>query len=44
MTVTFQVLPFYASSLTNDEEGEVAAAVAEPVAEAMASVSHRFLF
>ena len=34
-----KVLPFYATSLTNDEQDEVAAAVAEPPSEKLAAVS-----
>lgn len=35
-----KVLPFYASSLTAEEQEDVAAAVAEPPTEKLASVGH----
>lgn len=37
-----KVLPFYASSLTQDEQDDVAAAVAEPPSEPLAEVMHEF--
>ncbi|XP_013416544.1 coiled-coil domain-containing protein 65 [Lingula anatina] len=37
-----KVLPFYASSLTQEEQEDVAAAVAEPPSERLASVMHEY--
>ena len=38
-----KVLPFYATSLTNEEQEDVEAAVAEPPSENLASVSYEIL-